>query len=67
MEKEGGESNLPEITLSDSMVAAVVKAQQEPQVPWSFGAETAPFSFQLIDSARLFYISLLLFLVLVLL
>jgi hypothetical protein len=59
MEKEGGESNLPLITLRDSIVAAVVKAQQDPQVPWSFGADTAPFSFQLIDSATLFYISLL--------
>jgi hypothetical protein len=31
MEKEGGESNLPEMTLRDSIVAAVVKAQHDPQ------------------------------------
>jgi hypothetical protein len=59
MEKEGGESNLPEITLRDSIVAAVVKAQHDPQLPWSLGADTTPFSFQLIDSATLFYISVL--------
>merc|ERR1712038_370586 len=36
----------------DSIISVVQKAQQEPQLPWSFTSLTAPLSLQSTDSGR---------------